>query len=62
MQVLAKKEKKALPSGRALWRANQLGLLTFRDQPGEPMSRRVIGDLLTEAAEAGLWKPGQSRP
>jgi hypothetical protein len=64
MQVLGKREKMKLPSGAALWRLNQVGFLEVRAraQPRRPISRAFAADMLTKAAEDGLWQPGQSKP
>ena len=42
---------------KQVWRANQLGLLELRDEPGEPLERDVMKEVLAEAAKLGLWQP-----
>jgi len=42
-----------------LWRANQLGLVDLRDEPGEPLQRGVMKEVLGAAAKAGLWSPAR---
>jgi hypothetical protein len=39
------------------WRLNQLGLLEIREEPGDPIPRDVVKELLAEAVERGLWAP-----
>jgi hypothetical protein len=39
------------------WRLNQLGLLELRDEPGKPLARDVVKELLAEAVRRGLWAP-----
>jgi hypothetical protein len=62
MEALDERVKTKLPSGRALWRLNQLGLLDIRPQPRRPISRKFAAEILTRSAQEGLWEPGQSRP
>jgi hypothetical protein len=44
-------------SAAQCWRLNQLGLLEIREEPGEPIPRDVVKELLAEAVRRGLWKP-----
>jgi hypothetical protein len=62
MQLLNKREPKptpaaTLPSGRALWRLNAIGLLTVLPRPGKPISRRLAADVLERSREEGWWEP-----
>jgi hypothetical protein len=44
-------------SSAQLWRANECGLLEVRDEPGEPVTRGEMKEILAEAARLGLWQP-----
>lgn len=46
-----------LATEKQLWRANACGLLEVRDEPGEPIERGVLKEILAEAARLGLWRP-----
>ena len=46
-----------LATEKQLWRANQLGLLEVRDEPGEQPARDEMKEILAEAARLGLWQP-----
>ena len=46
-----------LATEKQLWRANSLGLISLNDEPGEPLERDVIKEVLAEAARLGLWQP-----
>jgi hypothetical protein len=48
---------KNLASSSQLWRANACGLLSLNDQPGEPLPRDVLKEVLAQAAAEGLWQP-----
>jgi hypothetical protein len=42
-----------------LWRANELGLLELRDEPGRPLANVVLKEVLAAAVKAGLWSPAR---
>jgi hypothetical protein len=44
-------------SEKQLWRANECGLLDVRDEPGEPIERGELKEILALAAARGLWQP-----
>jgi hypothetical protein len=46
-----------LATAGQLWRANQLGLVALRDEPGPPIENVNLKELLAAAARAGLWTP-----
>jgi hypothetical protein len=46
-----------LASNRQLWAANRAGLLELREEPGVPLTRDVMKELLSQAARSGLWQP-----
>ena len=48
---------RAAASAAQVWRMNQLGLLEIRKEPGEPLNRDVVKELLAEAVRKGLWAP-----
>jgi hypothetical protein len=48
---------KKLASAPMLWRLNEIGLLEVRDEPGEPLERAPLKEILGEAARLGLWQP-----
>lgn len=48
---------KGAASAQQLWRLNVLGLLDVRDEPGEPLQRAPLKEILGEAARLGLWHP-----
>jgi hypothetical protein len=48
---------KTLATAPMLWRLNQIGLLEVRDEPGEPLERAPLKEILGEAARLGLWHP-----
>jgi hypothetical protein len=48
---------KTLATAPMLWRLNQIGLLDLRDEPGEPLERAPLKEVLGEAARRGLWHP-----
>lgn len=43
-----------------LWRLNECGLLELRDEPGEPLERLPLKEVLGAAARAGLWSPARA--
>jgi len=55
---------KPLASGSALWRLNQLGLLTVRQdlKVRQPVTRDDANWLLQRAIELGFWKPAPRFP
>jgi hypothetical protein len=46
-----------LPRGQGLWRLNQLGLLSLRAEPGEPIGHDLALGALDVAEADGLWQP-----
>jgi hypothetical protein len=48
---------KGAASAQQLWRMNVLGLVTVRDDPGEPLMRLEAKEILAEAVRLGLWHP-----
>jgi hypothetical protein len=48
---------RAAASASQCWRLNQLGLLELREEPGEPLARAVVKELLSDAVRRGLWQP-----
>lgn len=50
-------DDKKLASPAMLWRLNQIGLLDLRDEPGEPLERPPLKEVLALAAAQGLWQP-----
>jgi hypothetical protein len=50
-------QDKKLASQAMLWRLNQIGLLDLRDEPGEPLERAPLKEVLALAAAQGLWQP-----
>jgi hypothetical protein len=48
---------RAAASANQCWRLNQLGLLEIRAEPGEPIPRDVVKQLLAEAVRRDLWQP-----
>jgi len=48
---------KGVASASQLWRMNVLGLLDLRDEPGEPLERAAMKEVLAEAVRLGLWVP-----
>jgi hypothetical protein len=50
-------DTKKLASPAMLWRLNTLGLLDLLDEPGEPLERAPLKEVLALAAAQGLWQP-----
>ena len=46
-----------LASEKMMWRLNQCGLVELRDEPGPPLERSVVKEVLAAAAAEGLWTP-----
>jgi hypothetical protein len=43
-----------------LWRFNEIGLLELRAEPGAPLERLPLKEVLGAAARAGLWSPARA--
>lgn len=48
---------KGLASAQQLWRANECGLIDVRDEPGPPLTRVILKEILAEAVRQKLWVP-----
>jgi hypothetical protein len=48
---------RAAATAAQCWRLNQLGLLEIREEPGEPIARDTVKELLADAVREGLWQP-----
>jgi hypothetical protein len=55
--VMSDDNNKALATAPMLWRLNQIGLLDLRDEPGVPLDRASMKEVLGQAALAGLRHP-----
>ena len=50
-------EDRGAASAQQLWRLNQIGLIDLRDEPGDPLARVPMKEVLAQAATDGLWTP-----
>jgi hypothetical protein len=54
-------ERVVLASSAQMWRLNSIGLVELRDQPGEPLPRDAVKEVLAQALADGLWHPSSPR-